>query len=51
VHDILFLADRLGWFAEYRSRFGVHYEPGRDALDPLFVELFRAARAEHGADG
>ncbi|CAL9647608.1 hypothetical protein SUDANB176_06520 [Streptomyces sp. enrichment culture] len=47
VHDILFLKDRKEWFAAYRQRFGGHYRSGRDA-EPLFAELFRQARAEHG---
>ncbi|MGI5347065.1 polyprenyl synthetase family protein [Streptomyces sp. CA-250714] len=48
LHDILFLKDRREWFEEYDRRFGHHFKPGRDAIDPLFVELFQRARAEYG---
>lgn len=48
LHDILFLKDRKEWFTEYHRRFGGHYKPGRDAIEPLFVTLFERARAEHG---
>ena len=48
LHDILFLAERKEWFAEYHRRFGSHFRPGRDAIEPLFVELFQNARAEYG---
>ncbi|MBO8193920.1 polyprenyl synthetase family protein [Streptomyces oryzae] len=48
LHDVLFLTDRKEWFEEYHRRFGHHYKPGRDALDPLFVEKFQRACAEYG---
>ncbi|MBO8187708.1 polyprenyl synthetase family protein [Streptomyces spirodelae] len=48
LHDILFLKDSKEWFHEYHRRFGHHYKPGREALDPLFTEAFRRARAEYG---
>ncbi|KAK1184905.1 polyprenyl synthetase family protein [Streptomyces sp. NBS 14/10] len=48
LHDILFLKDRKDWFDEYHRRFGSHYKPSRDAIEPLFVELFQRACAEHG---
>ncbi|SFP01442.1 heptaprenyl diphosphate synthase [Amycolatopsis arida] len=43
LHDILFLHDDVRTFTAYRDRFGHRYRPGV-ALDPLFVELFTAAR-------
>jgi hypothetical protein len=48
LHDILFLTGEKAWFDEYRQRFGSHFGPRRDALDPLFVELFENACATHG---
>jgi hypothetical protein len=48
LHDILFLTDEKEWFDEYHRRFGGHFGPRRDALDPLFVELFEKACARHG---
>ncbi|MGO4422546.1 DUF6875 domain-containing protein, partial [Streptomyces sp. MCAF7] len=48
LHDVLFLKDRKEWFEEYHRRFGSHYKPSRDAIEPLFVELFQRACAEHG---
>jgi hypothetical protein len=48
LHDILFLTEEKDWFDEYRLRFGDHFQPRRDALDPLFVELFQNACARYG---
>ncbi|MFE4371729.1 polyprenyl synthetase family protein [Streptomyces sp. NPDC056835] len=48
LHDILFLKDKKEFFEEYHRRFGGYYSPGRDAIDPHFVELFHAACAAYG---
>ncbi|HKS45790.1 MAG TPA: hypothetical protein VJT49_11895 [Amycolatopsis sp.] len=48
LHDVLFLHQQQGWFAEYRRLFGSHYERGKKAIEPLFAELFHKACAEYG---
>lgn len=41
-HDILFLADRRAWFAEFRHRFGADFETGK-VRDALTLDRYRAA--------
>ncbi|OLR91903.1 DUF6875 domain-containing protein [Actinokineospora bangkokensis] len=44
-HDVLFLHEDAGWFAEYHSRFAREFAAGK-VTDPLMVQLFRRAEEE-----
>ncbi len=46
-HDILFLHEKPHWFRHYARRYGKRYRSPA-ALDPYFVETYRAAVAAHG---
>ncbi|MFI6582229.1 DUF6875 domain-containing protein [Embleya sp. NPDC050493] len=41
-HDILFLHDHPGWFANYRARYSRYYDGGA-RIDPRFASLYASA--------
>lgn len=48
IHDVLFLAHRQDWFAQYASRFGARYRNSAHGIDPLLTEIYQQALKANG---